>query len=355
MDPQNDMQRIIADKGGLLHDSYRWILDHPDFERWQTDPRVCRLLKTGDPGKGKTMLLCGIIEALKKDDFNQICYFFCQAAELNLRDSVAVLRGLIHQLVRRYPRLLVHVRKEYDGASQHIFEDQNAWQVVSKILDAMLKDPCVDGVFVIVDALDEGIVDRPKLLAFINAISRGNRSRAKWIVSSRNWPELINSLDGSQPDVNLSLKLTDELISGAVEQYIIHKVYDLTKTKKFMSDPKTRHQVERHLKENSGNTFLWVALVWQQLDAGIVIEPRHAKKVLEKSLPGLDELYERIIDYVCDQSNNLDAEPCKQLLAIASVAQRLLTLQERVPLIKLDSSPDEDLIEKEKQLRTLVG
>lgn len=353
--PDRDLERIIAAKGGLHYDSYRWILDHPDFKRWQTDPRVCRLLVTGDPGKGKTMLLCGIIEALKKDDFNQICYFFCQATEPNLRNSVAVLRGLIHHLVRRYPRLLAHVRKEYDGAGPQIFEDQNAWQVVSKILDAMLNDPCVDGVFVIVDALDECIVNRPKLLAFINAMSHGNRSRAKWIVSSRDWPEITNSLDGSQPDVNLSLKLTDELISGAVEQYITQKVNDLTKTKIYMSDPNTRDQVERHLRENSGNTFLWVALVWKGLNAGIVIESRHAKKVLEKSPPGLDELYERIIDYVCDQSNNLDAEPCKQLLAIASVAQRLLTLQELVPLIKLDSSFDEDLNEKVKQLRTLFG
>lgn len=353
--PDYDMKRIVADKGGLLHDSYRWILDHPDFERWQTDPRICRLLITGDPGKGKTMLLCGIIEALKKDDFNQICYFFCQATEPNLRTSVAVLRGLIHHLVSRYSRLLVHVRKEYDDAGPGIFKDQNAWQVVSKILDAMLNDPCVDGVFVILDALDECIEDRPKLLAFINAMSDGNRSRAIWIVSSRDWPEITNSLDDSQPDVNLSLKLTDELISGAVEKYITHKVNELTKAKRYMSDPNTRDQVERHLRDNSGNTFLWVALALKELHAGIVIEPHHAKKVLEKSPPDLNRLYERIIGHICNQSNNLDAEPCKQLLAIASVAHRLLTLKELVPLIKLDSSTDEELNEKVKQLRTLVG
>lgn len=353
-DPDYDMQRIMADKGGLLHDSYRWILNHSDFVRWQTDPRVRRLLITGDAGKGKTMLLCGIIEALKKDDFNRLCYFFCQATLPSLNNSVAVLRGLIYHLVSRYPRLLVHVRKEYDGAGQHIFEDQNAWQVLSKVLDTMLKDSCLDGVFVIVDALDECIVDRAKLLAFINATSHESRSRAKWIVSSRNWPEITNSLDGSQPDVNLSLKLTDVHISGAVEQYITQKVVDLTKTKKYMSDPNTHDQVERHLRDNSGNTFLWVALVWKELNAGIVIESHHAKKVLEKSPPGLDELYERIIGHVCDQSGNMDAEPCKQVLAIASVAQRLLTLQELVPLIQLDFFSD-DLSEKVKQLRTLVG
>lgn len=351
--PDNDMQRIMDDKGGLLHDSYRWILSHPDFQRWQTDPTVRRLLITGDAGKGKTMLLCGIIEALKKDGFNRLCYFFCQATEQKLDNSVAVLRGLIYHLVRRYPRLLVHVRKEYDGAGQHIFTDHNAWQVVSNILKDMLKDPFLDGVFIIVDALDECIVDRPKLMTFINAMSQESHSRPKWIVSSRAWPEIINALDGSQPDVNLSLKLTDELISGAVEQYIIHKVNDLTKTKSYMSDPNTRDQVEKHLRDNSGNTFLWVALVWKELDDDNVNESSDAQGVLEISPPGLDELYERIIDHVCDPKNRA-AEPCKQVLAIASVAQRLLTLQELVPLIQLDFSPG-DLSEKVERLRNLVG
>ncbi|KAH7119429.1 hypothetical protein B0J13DRAFT_486504, partial [Dactylonectria estremocensis] len=38
-DPRDDKTRIQATKGGLLRDSYRWILDHDDFLRWRDDPQ----------------------------------------------------------------------------------------------------------------------------------------------------------------------------------------------------------------------------------------------------------------------------------------------------------------------------
>ena len=66
-DPRDDKARIEQTKGGLLKDSYRWILRNADFQRWRHgDDQQSRLLWIkGDPGKGKTMLLCGIIDELK--------------------------------------------------------------------------------------------------------------------------------------------------------------------------------------------------------------------------------------------------------------------------------------------------
>ncbi|KAM5357557.1 hypothetical protein ACJZ2D_016141 [Fusarium nematophilum] len=36
-DPRDDKTRIEQTKGGLLKDSYKWILDHKDFRRWRDD------------------------------------------------------------------------------------------------------------------------------------------------------------------------------------------------------------------------------------------------------------------------------------------------------------------------------
>ncbi|KAH7160544.1 hypothetical protein B0J13DRAFT_494208, partial [Dactylonectria estremocensis] len=63
-DPRDDKTRIQETKGGLLRDSYRWILDHGDFQQWRDDSQGRLLWIKGDPGKGKTMLLCGIIDEL---------------------------------------------------------------------------------------------------------------------------------------------------------------------------------------------------------------------------------------------------------------------------------------------------
>ncbi|WPJ60798.1 hypothetical protein SMAC4_09902 [Sordaria macrospora] len=83
-DPRDDKVRIERTKGGLLQDSYRWVLKNADFQQWHDDPQHRLLWIKGDPGKGKTMLLCGIINELEQDNTANarhcnVAYFFCQA------------------------------------------------------------------------------------------------------------------------------------------------------------------------------------------------------------------------------------------------------------------------------------
>jgi hypothetical protein len=44
----------IEIKGGLLEDSYVWILNHRDFIDWRDGDETRLLWIKGDPGKGKT-------------------------------------------------------------------------------------------------------------------------------------------------------------------------------------------------------------------------------------------------------------------------------------------------------------
>jgi hypothetical protein len=68
-DPRDDKKRIEQDKGGLLRDSYQWVLENSDFQRWRDDGQSRLLWIRGDPGKGKTMLLCGIIKDMIQQAF----------------------------------------------------------------------------------------------------------------------------------------------------------------------------------------------------------------------------------------------------------------------------------------------
>ena len=65
-DPRHDKKRIEDTNSGLLEDSYRWILENSDFQRWRNDEQSRLLWIKGDPGKGKTMLLCGIVDEFKQ-------------------------------------------------------------------------------------------------------------------------------------------------------------------------------------------------------------------------------------------------------------------------------------------------
>lgn len=148
-DPRDDKTRIEQTKGGLLQDSYCWILENADFRQWHKDRQRRLLWIKGDPGKGKTMLLCGIIDELKKPAAHTclLSFFFCQATDARINNATAILRGLIYLLVDQQPSLISHVRKKYDHARKALFEDTNAWVALSKIFTNILQDPCLNNTY----------------------------------------------------------------------------------------------------------------------------------------------------------------------------------------------------------------
>ncbi|PNP48539.1 hypothetical protein TGAMA5MH_00433 [Trichoderma gamsii] len=79
--PEDDKERIKETKGGLLLDAYIWIIQNKDFIEWLEGPMTRLLWINGDPGKGKTMLLCGIIDELTNESGREVYYFLCQATD----------------------------------------------------------------------------------------------------------------------------------------------------------------------------------------------------------------------------------------------------------------------------------
>jgi len=327
----------------LLKDSYYWILENYEYQQWRSVRQSPLLWIKGDPGKGKTMLLCGIIDELEKSiaETGLLSYFFCQATDLRINNAVAVLRGLIYMLVRQQPSLVSHIQKKYDDAGKSLFEDVNAWVALSAIFSQMLQDPSLGDTYLIVDALDECLTDLPKLLDLIVQTSSMS-SRARWIVSSRNWPSIERSLDAATRRARLSLELNETSVSAAVASYIRFKVDHMTKNLKY--DSTTQDAVQRHLLSNARGTFLWVALVCQELSK---IPGWKAKRKLTAFPPGLDAFYKQMIDQIKGLEDAEDAELCKQVLAVVSTVYRPITLDELPCLVGMseDVSGDEALSE----------
>lgn len=186
-DPRDDKKRIEDTKGGLLKDSYRWILQNLEFCQWRDDQQSRLLWIKGDPGKGKTMLLCGIVDEVEESvpSAALVAYFFCQATDSRINSATAVLRGLLYVLVNQQPSLVSHIRAKYDHAGKALFEDANAWVALCEIFTNILRDPNLSRTHLVIDALDECVVDRQRLLDFVVEQSSLSSS-VKWIVSSRN-------------------------------------------------------------------------------------------------------------------------------------------------------------------------
>ncbi|KAF1934132.1 HET-domain-containing protein [Didymella exigua CBS 183.55] len=342
--PRDDRKRIEETKGGLLKDSYRWVLDNSTFQQWQQDLDSRLLWVKGDPGKGKTMLLCGIMDELPHlmPKGALLSYFFCQATDSNINSATAVLRGLLYMLVHQQPSLVSHIRKKHNHAGVSLFEDANAWVALTDIFADVLRDVSLSTTYLIIDALDECVTDRPKLLGFI-ARQSSVSSRVKWIVSSRNSPDIEKELVTAENQTRLSLELNAKSVATAVQIFIERKVCQLAHKKDFK--PEMRHAVLQHLTSNANNTFLWVALVCQELER---TENWNVLKKLSSLPPGLDALYRRMIDQVIVSDS---AEICLQVLASTAVLYRPVTITELFSLVKLLA----DLINNLESVRKIVS
>ncbi|KAF2464141.1 uncharacterized protein BDR25DRAFT_329318 [Lindgomyces ingoldianus] len=268
-DPRHDKKRIEDIKGGPLEESrLLWV--------------------KGDPGKGKTMLLCGIIDELEKSvaKTDLLSYFFCQAMDSRINNATA-------------PSLFSYIQKKYDHAGEALFGDANAWVALSEIFSSVLKDPNLNSIYLIVDALDECIVGLPELLGFIARMSSIS-PRVKWIISSRNWPVIEKELDAVMQKARLCLEINQKSISNAIATYIQFKVDWLAKRNKYTTS--VRDAVHRYLSLNAEGTFLWVALVCQEMSN----TPR----------------------WKAQQKGSEDVDLCKRVLAITLTVYRPITLDE---------------------------
>lgn len=325
-DPRDDKKRIEEAKGGLLKDAYCWILENSEFRQWRSTKDSSILWIKGDPGKGKTMLLCGIIEELEKRNGMMpiLSYFFCQATDRRADNATAVLRGLAYMFVHQWPSLVSHFQAKHDTAGKALFEDVNAWIVLVDVLRSMLRDPLLKGAYIIVDALDECSVDRDKLLDFIVAVSSMSPN-IKWIVSSRNWPDVEKAFRSAEQAVKLSLELNEASVSAAVTAYIKFKVKELIQRNSY--EKVEQDAVQRNLECNAHGTFLWVALVCREL---LNVDGWEARGLSQEIPPGLEPLYRRMIAQI---SHSKRSKLCKEVLAVASVARRPLSLQEMSALV----------------------
>jgi hypothetical protein len=338
-DPRHDKKRIEDTKGGLLAESYRWVFANTTYQQWQQDPHNRLLWVKGDPGKGKTMLLCGIIDELYSSlpQTALLAYFFCQATDSRINSATAVLRGLLYMLVTQQPSLILHIRTKYDHAGKTLFEDANAWIALTEIFVDVLQDPQLSTTYLTIDALDECVTDLPKLLNFIAKQSSAS-SPIKWIVSSRNWPGIEEQLEQAGHNVGLSLELNAESVSAAVSVFIQYKVSQLAQQNNY--DKQTQDAVFVRLTSGADGTFLWVALVCQGLGN---TKKRNALKKLDSFPPGLGALYERMMQQI---SMSDDAELCKQVLALEALVYQPITLEELVAFVEpLKNIADEDLRE----------
>ncbi|KAN0071270.1 WD40-repeat-containing domain protein [Elaphomyces granulatus] len=350
IDPKAEMKAIEERKDPLFRDSYRWILNsdqYKNFTSW-TDNNPHRLLWTkGDAGKGKTMLLIGIIQELSlqlESNSPHLSYFFIQGTDSKSNTATAVLRCLIWMMLVQNPSLIPHFKEEYDPIGSRYF-DRNAFEALSEVFDNMLADPSLSRTYLIVDALDECVNKKEltKLLRLMSATAEKS-SKVKWLISSRYRPDIESQL---KERARLDLELNAESISTAVDAYIDHKLSKLD----YLDDLRVRAQVADELRKRADGTFLWVALVCKLLESNE--NDYDAMEILGEMPSDLKGLYDRMMNQI-NKLERRDPGFCKDILSIMTLAYRPLRLSELTTLAKLPPKvPTIEIVKKCASFLTL--
>ncbi|KAJ3537572.1 hypothetical protein NM208_g6253 [Fusarium decemcellulare] len=341
VDPSSEKTAIETLKGGMVKKAHDLVLEHSNFEKLQRDDAPGILWVTGNPGSGKTMFLCGIVDRLvKRPEYGVVSYFFCRADRLQTRTAKAVLRGLLWLICTQSWGLTRRLREEYENKTKSLVEDDDTVVSVTlkKMLGKALSAPSMSRAVLIVDAIDE--CDKQSITTLLRTIGQlSHEYPAQWIMSTRTSEIYRSSLLFDAPVVEPSyLKLSEEVISKAVVAFVKYSVKRLSQINHY--DDGLEDRVEKTLCSKAGDTFLWVALVCLELQ-GLGPGTRHVEKALEKMPQGLNKLYERMFHGAIE---SVDGESCRQILRLVCVTNRPLALDELQTLVPgLEGLPNKEL------------
>jgi hypothetical protein len=299
-----------------------WILQHDDFRNWDRGETSRILWINGEPGKGKTMLMCRIVDELRPR--TKFSYFFCEANEPNTNNATSVLRGLIYLLIQQDDVAMTYFEKECQCHGTQDFENKSFTitqlrNTFFAILTALITKP----IYLAVDALDECVDGQKVLLEIITGNS--HLQHVKWVISSRNKPLIMEYLE--RASISISLEQNDISVSAAVTEYTKYKAKVLFERKQY--EEQMMQHVMDLLTSKAQSTFLWVSLACEMLANRESFDP---VGVLSDFPPGLDSLYKMMLDEVRSASFY---RIYQQIMAVVLTVLRPISMHELQSLAPL--------------------
>ena len=343
-DPHVDRENLISTKGKRVAGTCEWIRDDDIYQSWlHSGPQL--LWISGDPGKGKTMLsifLTEELERISQETKNaELLFYFCSYQDEKRNTAIAVLRGLVYQIIAKRPNLTKHVLSYFETPEvvQLTLHSLGAlWSIFRKLL----QDPDLGATFCVLDGLDECDEDSLRLLVaqlvdFFSSQNSQPTDRAfKLVITSRE----ISGLRGVT-----QIKLDsdyDERVKSDIERVVSVKVEELSRIEG--SNEEFRITIQNILLERAEGTFLWVGFVINELS-----QKTTCTEVLEtlRALPrGLHAIYSGMLLRIESSRRHTSS----LILRWVTMAIRPLTLQELAAAISIPSA----FITADQAVRDLV-
>lgn len=323
-DPAVDRDRLLDLKGEKAAGTCEWILADQLYKAWfYSDSSLLWL--SGGPGAGKTMLSIFLVEELRTrlPGNTILLQYFCKNEDDKRNTAVAVLRGLIFQLLRYQPLLYGYILPTFALQGESLFTDAS-FDSLWRIFETMICDPILGTIYCVLDGLDECHKESLKVLLnrlrryFPSMVDEASTRQLNLIVTCRSYPEFIAELLSRFPRLHLDSQAKDE-VNQDVNRFIEAKVDSLAADKSYSAN--LRLHVVNVFKKRAEGTFLWIGIVAEELRRYSRVE---VENVLDLFPSGLETLYGRALLQIEQKQQSITSK----ILRWVALAVRPLNLSE---------------------------
>lgn len=217
----------------------------------------------------------------------QLIYFFCDHQDPRRNSAKSVLRGLLYHIINQGASIpeKVAMRLSDPTHAQKLVSDFAAlWSLFESVVDHKPLGP-IHCMIDAIDECDEEITELiPKLYGLFTPNESTDEPSFKLIITSRQSPNDVGINPFPHPHLVLKPS-TGDSIGDDVDMFITTRVNELASQKEFPS--KLTNDVVKAMKTQAEGTFLWAALVIEDLKKKKTIEIREALGSLPKGLPQL--------------------------------------------------------------------
>ena len=261
-DPQDDLAGIRRSKGDRVEGRNKWVLVQEAYIASLVGKGPSLLQLVSDPGIRKTMISSFLVDELErttqKTPNMTLEYYFCDNEDERRKTAIAIVRGLLLQLLRQRPVLLSHLRIEYNEKKDEVFTNfDTLWRVLLNIL----KDVRPGEIYFLIDALDEcEEISQEAFLVSLKKLAKAFQGSfftdIKILITCRPKSEIedILTLDDG------TLRIDSATVNADLPKFFEAKINRLADMKKNWPD-KLVQKIKETLQKKIGCTFLWASLV----------------------------------------------------------------------------------------------
>lgn len=220
--------------------------------------------------------------------------YFCNINDERRNTAVAIIRGLIYQLLQFLPKLFDHILPSFKILKEALFTN-SSFEILWKIFESMVCDPALSSIYCILDGLDEcNEASLETLLRKFATLVSTKSSESltchlNLVIVSCDLPHFIPEVLSSFPWIQLDLNTTTE-VNDDIHQFIEMKVNELSAYRRY-PEP-LRILVKEALRKGAQGTFLWVTIVVKALRKYRATEVENS---LELFPSGMEDLYAHML------------------------------------------------------------